>query len=49
MKKLNDKHFGPFKVIKKVGASFYKLQIPCTWKSIHPVFNKAHCCLLCSI
>ncbi len=41
MKKLNDKYFGPFKVIKKVGASSYKLQIPHMWKSIHPVFNEA--------
>ncbi len=30
MKKLNDKRFGPFKVIKKVGTSSYKLQIPHT-------------------
>ncbi len=41
IKKLNDKRFGAFKVIKKVGMSSYKLQIPCTWKSIHPVFNEA--------
>ncbi len=41
MKKLNDNRFGPFKVIKKVGTSSYKLQIPYTWKSIHPVFNEA--------
>ncbi len=25
MKKLNDKYFGPFKMVKKVGASSYKL------------------------
>ncbi len=41
MKKLDNKHFGPFKVIKKVGTSSYKLQIPHTWKSIHSVFNEA--------
>ena len=40
MKKLGDKQFGPFKVIQKVGHSSYKLAIPKTWKSIHPVFNE---------
>ena len=39
-KKLDNKRFGPFKVIEKIGASSYKLAIPKTWKSIHPVFNK---------
>ena len=40
MKKLGDKRFGPFKVLEKVGRSSYKLAIPKTWKSIHPVFNE---------
>lgn len=40
MKKLDDKHFGPFKVISKVSASSYKLDIPKSWKNIHNVFNE---------
>jgi transposase InsO family protein len=38
--KLGDKRHGPFTVIKKVGASSYKLKLPATWKKIHPVFNE---------
>ncbi len=41
MKKLDNECFGPFKVIKKVGTSSYKLQIPYMWKSIHLMFNEA--------
>ena len=40
MKQLGDKQWGPFKIVKKVGASSYKLDIPKTWKWIHPIFNK---------
>ena len=40
MKKLDDKRFGPFKIVKKVGKASYKLDIPKTWKRIHPVFNE---------
>src|SRR5215469_18426575 len=40
MKKLGDKRFGPFKVLKKVGASSYKINIPKKWKNIHDVFNE---------
>ena len=39
-KKRGDKCYGPFKVIKKVGASAYKLAIPKTWRNIHDVFNE---------
>ena len=39
-KKLEDKRYGPFTIIKKVGKSAYKLQLPPTWKSLHPVFNE---------
>ena len=39
-KKMGDKRFGPFKVVKKVGHSSYKLTLPRTWKNIHPVFNE---------
>ena len=40
MKKLDDKQFGPFKILKKVGESSYKLDIPKSWKNIHPVFHE---------
>ena len=41
MKKLEDKRYGPFKITEKVGKSAYRLQLPRTWKGIHPVFNEA--------
>ena len=37
--KMEDKWFGPYEVIEKVGASAYRLNIPKTWKQVHPVFN----------
>ncbi|KAL5536321.1 hypothetical protein ACEPAF_142 [Sanghuangporus sanghuang] len=37
---MDDKWFGPFKVMAKVGTSTYKLKIPKTWKHVHPVFNE---------
>lgn len=40
MKKLEDKRYGPFKVIQKVGQSAYKLDILKSWRGIHPVVNK---------
>ena len=40
MKKLDNKHFRPFIIKKKVSASVYKLQLLATWKHIHPVFNE---------
>ena len=42
MKKLENLRDGPFKVLKKVGASAYTLEIPDTWKKagIHPTFNE---------
>jgi transposase InsO family protein len=39
--KLDDKRFGPFKIVKKVGASSYKLSIPKNWAAIHPVFHES--------
>lgn len=41
-KKLDDKWFGPFEVLEKIGASAYKLKIPKTWvkKGVHDVFNE---------
>ena len=40
-KKLEDKRYGPFKIKKKVGKSAYLLDLPATWKALHPVFNEA--------
>ena len=37
--KLDEKRFGPFEVLKKVGFSSYRLKLPNSWR-IHPVFNK---------
>ena len=39
-KKLSDRRIGPFKIIKKIGASAYKLKLPDTYW-IHPVFNES--------
>jgi len=39
-KKLDDKRYGPFKVIKKIGKAAYKLELPRTWRSIWPVINE---------
>ncbi|KAL5525264.1 hypothetical protein ACEPAF_9134 [Sanghuangporus sanghuang] len=39
-KKMDDKWFGPFEVVEKVGASAYRLKLPKTWKKVHPVFNE---------
>lgn len=37
-KKLSDKRYGPFKVVKVVSESAYQLELPPTMK-LHPVFN----------
>lgn len=37
--KMEDKWFGPFEVMEKVGASAYRLKLPRTWRQVHPVFN----------
>ena len=39
-KKLDNKRHGPFKIIEKIGKSAYRLNLPKTWRSIHPVFNE---------
>ena len=38
-KKLEDRRYGPFWIVAKVGERAYKLRLPPTWKQIHPVFN----------
>ena len=38
-KKLEDRRYGPFRIVAKVGERAYKLRLPPTWKQIHPVFN----------
>ena len=42
-KKLDDKRYRPFQVIKKEGLAFYRLKLDKTWRNIHPVFHE---CLL---
>jgi hypothetical protein len=41
-RKLSDKRYGPFEVLKKIGESAYKLKLPETWPAIHPVFNESY-------
>jgi hypothetical protein len=41
-KKLDDKRFGPFKVIEKVGRASYKLDLPEHWPAVYPVFNESY-------
>jgi hypothetical protein len=40
MKKLDNKHYGPFTILEKIGTSSYKLQLPSFWSWIHNVFNE---------
>jgi Chromo (CHRromatin Organisation MOdifier) domain len=39
IKKFNDKWYGPFEVLAKVGPLSYRLKIPTTWH-VHPLFNE---------
>jgi hypothetical protein len=41
-RKLDDKCYSPFEVVKKIGESAYELNLPDTWPAIHPVFNKSY-------
>jgi len=41
-RKLDDKRFGPFEVLEKIGRSAYKLKLPESWKGLHPVFNESY-------
>ena len=40
-KKLDDKRFGPFKIMEKVGKAAYKLKLDAKWRNVHPVFHKS--------
>lgn len=39
-KKLDDKQFGPFKILEKVGKSAYKLKLDPKCCGVHPVFHE---------
>jgi hypothetical protein len=39
--KFSDKWLGPFKVVKVVGNSVYKLKLPLCYSQLHPVFPVA--------
>ena len=39
-KKLAEKRYGPFKIIKKEGSTAYRLELPESWHLIHPVFHE---------
>ena len=41
-RKLDDKHFGPFKVVKKIGLSAYEIKLPPSWKGKTPNFNETY-------
>ncbi|MBW0551448.1 hypothetical protein O181_091163 [Austropuccinia psidii MF-1] len=38
-KKLSERWFGPFEVLKKIGSHAYHLKLPQQWKSVHPVLH----------
>ncbi|MBW0565390.1 hypothetical protein O181_105105 [Austropuccinia psidii MF-1] len=38
-KKLSERWFFPFPILKKVSTHSYHLKLPSQWKSIHPVFH----------
>jgi hypothetical protein len=41
-KKLNDKRFGPFKVLEKVKESSYGIDLPASWKEKQLIFNETY-------
>jgi len=38
-KKLSEKRYGPFKVLEAIGEASFRLELPNSWKLIHPVFH----------
>lgn len=38
--KFGERRYGPFKILEKIGASAYKLELPRNWHRVHPVFNE---------
>jgi len=38
-KKLSDKYLGPYKIINKVGSHSFTLQLPETFRAVHPVYH----------
>ena len=39
-KKFEDRRYGPFTILAKVGKASYTLDLPKDWKGIHPTFNE---------
>ena len=50
-KKLDDKRYGPFKIVSKHGESAFKLDLPKTREAVYPLSNEVHVITLhhCSI
>src|SRR5262249_45826286 len=42
LRKLDDKCFGPFKIVHKGMHSTYELKLPDTWKGVYPIYNKIY-------
>lgn len=40
-KKLDDRRFGPFSIVEKVGSRAFRLALPTSWSRVHPVFHTA--------
>src|ERR1700677_1388774 len=39
-KKFEDRRYGPFTILAKIGKASYMLDLPKDWKGIHPTFNE---------
>jgi hypothetical protein len=38
-RKLSERRSGPFEILERIGTHAYKLKLPSTWKTVHPVFH----------